>query len=99
MRNLIFAAAADRDIDEIERYTLNEFGERRLAKIKASLQTAFHRIASSPLQFPVVAEHKRTYRRCIVSGTYAIYFYISNDTITVSRVYHGARSPLTKDDF
>jgi len=81
---LTFSMLAQRDVDDILAYTLENWGERQLAKYKAKMDKAFDTI--------ITTSHKR---KKIESGLYIfpiekhrIFYCIEHNTVIVIRILH-----------
>jgi len=81
---------ADKDLENIYHYGIDNFGIEQAITFYYSLNEAFDSICSNPQHYPSVDDVKNGYRRAVFK-TYSIFFVERDDYIEISRV-------LRKDD-
>lgn len=84
--HLVFADLAQRDIDDILAYTIENWGEEQLEKYKIMLDTALKNIEQNPkIGKPGLLSGLRGFP----AGSHVIFYRIDDTSISVIRVLHG----------
>lgn len=83
---LVFADLAQRDIDDILTYTIENWGEGQLEKYKIMLDTTFKNIEQNPeIGKPGLLPGLRSFP----AGSHVIFYRVDDTSISVIRVLHG----------
>ena len=87
---VVLSREAQRNLDEIEAYILEQSGEGRAAAVMTRLQKTMHNLAAMPgmgRRKPYVDRNTRSFP--VLSWT--IFYTLREDGITVVRILHGHR--------
>ena len=82
---LTLTHAADADIEGILEFGLERFGLEQALAYYDGLEQQLHAVAEDPHRYPMVAQVRPGYRRC-VHGSHSVYFRINDDEVLVVRV-------------
>ncbi|PTQ83155.1 toxin ParE1/3/4 [Nitrosospira multiformis] len=83
---LVFADLAQRDIDDILAYTLENWGMEQLEKYKIMLDTAFKKIEQHP---DIGMSGLLPGLRRLSAGSHVIFYRVDDTSISVIRILHG----------
>lgn len=83
---------ADRDIEEIGRFTAERWGLHQAETYLVGLHEAFQTLATYP-EFGRRVDHIRAGYRRLERGSHCIYYVLSADGVTIVRVLHGRMRP------
>ena len=89
------APAAERDLENIWRYTLDQWGLDQADRYTDLLVGAFEALAQSPNTVQACGDIRPGYRRHRV-GRHVIYIRPSNDEIVVVRILHDRMDPTPR---
>jgi addiction module RelE/StbE family toxin len=87
---LVFAAAARADLQAIGDWIKNDNPGRALTFI-TELETRCTALLAMPRAHPLVPRYERHGLRRMPHGNYLVFYRVSNDTIEIVHVLHGAR--------
>lgn len=77
--------AADRDLEQLFEYGIDNFGLSKAKSYVDGLIVQFHDIAENPLHYQAVEHIRPGYRRSVY-GKHTIYYLISDDCIDIMRI-------------
>ena len=95
MKQVSLSLAAERDLDEIDDYTIEHFGLDQAIRTTERFRETFRRLAEMPLSGhlrPDLSPPERTFRYRTVLRSFVIVYEPTDDGIRVARVLHGARN-------
>jgi len=104
MRRLLFSAAARRDRDAIDDYTVEQFGPDQSHRLRHALEAALKQLLRMPgagRARPEVSPAGRQLRSVVVLGAFLIVYEATDDAIKVVRILHAARdlpSEIRRDE-
>lgn len=90
MFDVLLSAAAERDLEEIFDYTLNEFGLDQAEKYTLEFQDSFDQLVVHPQSGRLRNEVKEGIRS-LQKGSHIIFFRILHDHILIVRILHMSR--------
>ncbi len=85
-----FSKLADIDIEQISDYIAVDSPRRAMSFARELVESA-HRIADTPLGFPLIPRYEDSGIHRRVHGNYSIFYRIERDGIGIVRILHGAR--------
>jgi toxin ParE1/3/4 len=88
VRGYRLSGEADRDIEEIARFTTERWGWRRAEAYLLELHDALETLVAFP-ELGRRVDHIRVGYRRLERGSHAIYYVVSADTVRIVRVLHG----------
>ena len=92
MLPLKFSEEAETDIDQIAAYTLNVWGQRRLARYANELDDGLERIQNNPHIGRKCDSIRHGFRRLEI-GRHVVFYTIESDSILIVRVLHRKMLP------
>ena len=96
MLKVLLAKRAEYSLSEITDYYLTRYSAERASKVIESIDEAFHKIGTHPLNYPVCFDIKEPVahiRQIIVHHTFKIIYRINGDSIEILEIFHGKRDP------
>lgn len=81
---------ADKDIEEIFRYTLKEYGKKQAVKYLSALKSLFIKLCKTP-EIGRLRDELREGLRSITNDQHIIFYSINENKILIVRVLHGNR--------
>lgn len=104
MMRLRISAAARRDRDAIDDYTVAHFGldqSQRLRDAFAAALSNLQRMPGAGRARPEISPAGRPFRSVVVLGAFLVIYEVAEDTIQVARILHAARdlpSEILRDE-
>ena len=92
MRKVVLRPAAERDIEDIADYTIDQWGNEQARKYVSELRRDTESLASSALRYLLYNQVHPGLRRKR-SGMHHIYYLVSKDCVEVLNVIHLSRDP------
>lgn len=92
MLRIVILPKAEADIVDIAAYTLENWGERQMARYVDSLHQRFAVLAGQPEMGRRRDEIGRGYRS-VVHGSYIVFYKLTRRELVIVRVLHGRMSP------
>ncbi len=87
---LRLSKTAQNDLLEIERYTLELWGEKQALAYSQLIEQSFHDLLANPMIGLDRSDLKSGYRS-LVSGKHQIYYRIAKDSVCILSVMHASR--------
>lgn len=94
MKRVSLSLAAERDLDEIDDYTIEHFGLDQAIRTTERFRETFRGLAEMPFSGqlrPEISPPGRTFRYRTLLRSFVIVYEPTDDGIRVARVVHGAR--------
>lgn len=104
MRRLLISAAARRDRDAIDDYTVEQFGLDQSQRLRDAFEAALNnlqRMSGAGRARPEISPAGRQFRSVVVLGAFLVVYEVAEDVVKVARILHAARdlpSELFQDD-
>lgn len=95
MPRIVLSRAAAADLEEIDEFTIEQFGLDQAVRLRKRFRKVLETLASAPHSAPRREEYDppgKTFRYCPAVQRFVVVYEPAADGIRVARILHGARN-------